>query len=442
MIDNFRYIHFIGIGGSGISALAYLAMAHGLKVSGSDSAPNPTTQNLEKEGAVIYIGHRKENLNELCEMVVYTEAIDKAKNPEYLEAVRRGLPCMSYFKALGEFSVHKKTIVVAGTHGKTTTTAMLGQALIAASEDPTVIVGSRMPAFDNRNIHIGHSQLLVVEGCEYRRSFLNLAPFAVVLLNCELEHVDYYRSEADYISAFRELVTKIPKDGFLVYNDDDKNCQMISQSCKGAVIPVSSATIEKLILKVPGQFNQMNANQALKAAEQVTENLSAAKQGLENFAGTARRMEVKGEKDGVLVMDDYGHHPTEVRATLEALKQAHPNRRLICVFQPHQYSRTHELLEDFSRAFKHADLIIIPNIFEARDSHEDKAKISAEKLVKAIGAHHSDCRHGETFEKTLKILKSEAKVNDLIVTMGAGDIYRIGELFLVDPGKALHFLYA
>lgn len=430
MLDNFRHIHFIGIGGSGISALAYLAMAHELKVSGSDLAANPTTGNLEKEGAVIYIGHKKENLSELCELVIYSEAIDKEKNPEYIEAVKRGIPTISYFEALGQLSARKKTIVVAGTHGKTTTTAMLGQALITAKEDPTVIVGSRVPAFENRNIQIGHSQWLVAEGCEYRRSFLHFQPFGVVLLNCELEHVDYYKSQKDYIAAYQELVTKIPEDGFLVYNEDDENCKLISESCKGKKLPVSAATSEKLNLKIPGEFNQTNAAHALKAAKQVTGNTELARQGLESFTGTARRMEVKGEKDGVLVMDDYGHHPTEVRVTLKALKKAHTGRRLICVFQPHQYSRTHELLDHFAHAFGDADMVIIPNIFEARDTNEDKAKISAEKLVQIISKNHPDCRWGENFEKTLQILKKEAKQGDLIVTMGAGDVYKIGEKHL------------
>jgi UDP-N-acetylmuramate--alanine ligase len=430
MLDNFRHIHFIGIGGSGISALAYLALAHGIKVSGSDMSENPTTENLKKTGALIYIGHSAKNLDELCELVVYTEAIDKKKNSEYLEAVKRGVKFMSYFQALGQLSEHKKTIVVTGTHGKTTTTAMLGLALIEAKADPTVIVGSRVPAFDNKNLRTGHSQWLVAEGCEYRRSFLNFQPLGIVLLNCELEHVDYYKGEADYVSAFRELVEKIPEDGFLIYNENDKNCRQVSKACKGERIPVAFGNSEGLKLKVAGDFNELNANMAFAAAIQVTDQTHLIRQGLENFAGTARRMEVKGEKNGILVMDDYGHHPTEVKVTLQAIKKAHSDRRLICVFQPHQYSRTYELLDQFTHAFADADTVIIPNIFEARDTAEDKAKISAEKLAQAISQNHANCRWGESFEKTLQILRQEAKKGDLIVTMGAGDIYKIGEKFL------------
>lgn len=426
MLDNFRHLHFIGIGGSGISALAYQALAHGLKVSGSDMGENPTTEALKKAGATIYSGHKAEHLDENCELLLYSEAISRSENPEFLEAERRGIRTMSYFEALGEMSAKRKTIVVTGTHGKTTTTAMLGLALIGAGEDPTVIVGSRVPAFEHRNIHSGHSQWLVAEGCEYRRSFLSFKPFGVVMLNCELEHVDYYKSEDDYLAAFGELIAKIPEDGFLVYNSDDENCRKVSVLCKGKKIPVSAGDSKGIQLKIPGEFNRLNAAHALKAAEQVTNNSQALLSGLANFGGTARRMEVKGEKEGVLVMDDYGHHPTEVRATLGALKEKYPNRRLICVFQPHQYSRTHQLIGDFATAFGDADKVIIPNIFEARDSEEDKAKVSAKSLAEKI----PNALDGENFEKTLEILKTEARNSDLLLTMGAGDVYRIGEKFL------------
>lgn len=429
MLDNSRHIHFIGIGGSGISALAYRALARGIKVSGSDMGQNPTTQKLKAEGAEVFVGHRKENLGEMCELVVYSEAIDKEKNPEYLAAKQKGIRAISYFETLGEMSAHKKTIVVAGTHGKTTTTAMLGQALMEAGEDPTVIVGSRVSAFENRNILIGHSQWLVAEGCEYRRSFLHLKPFGVVLLNCELEHIDYYKDEEDYLSAYRELVSKIPEEGFLVYNAEDENCRKVSESCRGQKIGIKAESGKDLKLKVPGAFNRMNAAHALAAAVKVTENESSAKAGVEAFSGTARRMELKGEKNGVLLIDDYGHHPTEVKATLKALKETYPDRRLICVFQPHQYSRTHELLEHFAHAFSDADMVIIPNIFEARDTDDDKAKISAEKLAEAISQNHPDSRWGRGPENTLRMLKAEAKSGDLIVTMGAGDVYRIGEKY-------------
>lgn len=429
MLDNFRHLHFIGIGGSGISALAYLALAHNLKVSGSDISENPTTKSLREAGADIHIGHAKENLGEHAELVIYSEAINKEENPEFLAAKTRGIRTLSYFEALGAMSELKKTIVVTGTHGKTTTTAMLGQALAEADADPTVIVGSQVPAFQNRNIRIGHSQWLVAEGCEYRRSFLSFKPFGVVLLNCELEHVDYYKSEEDYVAAFTELVSKIPEDGFLVYNADDENCRKVSEFCKGERMGIDKITIKNL--SIPGRFNQWNATLAFYAAVQILKESDKAGEKiiktLQNFQGTARRMEIKGEKDGILVIDDYGHHPTEVKATLGALKEKYPEKRLICVFQPHQYSRTHQLIGDFKQAFTDADLVIIPNIFEARDTEEDKEKISAEKLAAQIPG----AKYGHGFEKTLEILQNEAKSGDIVLTMGAGDIYKISEDFLI-----------
>jgi len=426
LLDNFRHIHLIGIGGSGISALAYLALAHGLKVSGSDISQNPTTEDLSKAGAELFIKHNTANVGELVELVIYSDAIDKANNPEYIIAIQRGIQVLSYFEALGALSAHKKTIVVTGTHGKTTTTAMLGQALIEAGEDPTVIVGSRVPAFENRNIKIGHSPWLVAEGCEYRRNFLSFKPFGIVLLNCELEHVDYYKSEEDYLKAFEQLIEKLPKDGFLIYNNDDENCQKLAIKASCKAIGVSMTDAQDIKLKIPGDFNKLNAVHALVTAEQINDNFAGIRQGLANFTGTARRMELKGEKSGILIIDDYGHHPTEVKVTLKALKEKYPARRLICVFQPHQYSRASQLIGEFSKAFDQADKVIIPNIFSARDTDEDKKGISA----KAFADQIPNASWGKTAENTLDILKSEAKSGDLIVTMGAGDVYKIAGEFL------------
>jgi len=387
---------------------------------------NPTTQALQAAGASIFIGHAAGQLPKDADQVIYSEAISKSENPEYLAAQEKGLTCLSYFQALGQLSEEKKTIVVTGTHGKTTTTAMLGQALAEAGEDPTVIVGSRVPAFGGKNIRIGQSGTLVAEGCEYRRSFLSFRPFGVIMLNCELEHVDYYKSEEDYIAAFKELIAKIPEGGFLVYNAEDENCRKAAAGFAGHKVPIGQAECEGISLRVPGKFNVLNAAHARAAALQLTQNKEAVTQGLHEFIGTARRMETKGEKNGIRVIDDYGHHPTEVKATLSALRHKYPDGHLICVFQPHQYSRTHQLIGDFKEAFHDADLIIIPNIFEARDSAEDKEKISAESLAAQI----PNAIHGENFEKTLKILEEQAKTGDTIITMGAGNVHIVGENFL------------
>lgn len=428
MLDNFRHLHFIGIGGSGLSALAYLAQDKGLKVSGSDSAESTVTKALEAEGIPVHLGHRAGNLSPLTELVLYSEAINKLSNPEYQAAIAKNLPTMSYFEALGELSKHKKTIVVTGTHGKTTTTAMLGEALIEAGEDPTVIVGSRVPAFNGRNLHVGKSEWLVAEACEYKRSFLSFEPFGMVLLNCELEHVDYYKDEADYVEAFKELARKIPKEGFLVYNAQDPNAQEVAKVCSGKALAVSGKMVKELA--VPGEFNEWNASLAQKAALQVSDKKNLIAKSLQAFKGTARRMEIKGEKAGVIVIDDYAHHPTEIRSTLGALREKYPKQRLICVFQPHQYSRTHALLKEFKGAFSAADQVIVPDIFEARDSEEDKKKISAESFCRALSDSGTQALWTNGTENTVKWLTDNTKSGDLVITMGAGDVYKIGEALI------------
>jgi UDP-N-acetylmuramate--alanine ligase len=428
-MDNFKNIHFIGIGGIGISALAYLSLAEGKKVTGSDSISSTLIDNLIEGGAHIVIGHNADNVTDDTELVVYTEAIDQGTNPELLRAKELRIPVLSYFEALGQVSRTKKTIAVVGTHGKTTTTAMLGLALIRSGLESTVIVGSKVKEFGGRNIYIGKGDLFVVEGCEYRRSFLSLEPFSVVFLNCEAEHLDYYKDEDDYKKAYIELIKKIPADGFMVANMEDENVQELAHHCAGKVIPAYKGEIKKLglKLKVLGEFNQMNAGQAYLAAEAVGAQVSDVKQALEDFGGTWRRLEIKGEFNGAVLIDDYGHHPTEIELTLKAIKDKYLKKRLICIFQPHQYSRTHLLVKEFKGAFKDADKVIIPDIYEARDSDEDKSKIDAEKLVKLLSETHKDAEWGEGLDNTYKLLKEIVTEDDVVVTMGAGDIGELAE---------------
>lgn len=423
-MKDFKHIHFIGIGGIGISALAHLSLAEGKKVTGSDTFESALIEDLIHQGAYIKMGHDSENVDAETELVIYTEAINRDANPEYQRAQSLGIPTLSYFQALGQLTQTQKTLVVAGTHGKTTTTAMLGLSLINAEWDPTVIVGSKVKEFQGRNIHIGKGDFLVVEGCEYRRSFLSLHPYGVVLLNCELEHLDYYRDETDYLEAYIDLIKHIPSDGFLVANTDDPNVRKITRYCAGKVIPVSRKEVDALALEVGviGEFNRFNATQTYFAALHTGADDTKIREAIKNFKGTWRRMENKGTFKNALVIDDYGHHPTEIKATLKAIKKAHPDQKLICVFQPHQYSRTHLLIEEFKSSFGYADHVIIPNIYEARDTEADKAKIDAEKLVEILKTTHPDVTWGDGFDNTYKILNGIANENCVIVTMGAGTI--------------------
>jgi len=426
-MQDYKKIHFIGIGGIGISALAYLSLAEGKGVSGSDVSNSALLDDLREEGATIIVGHDGTAVTDDVELVIYTEAIDPASNPEYQKAKALGIPLLSYFQALGQLSRTKKTIAVVGTHGKTTTTAMLGLALIRAGLDPTVIVGSKLKEFGQKNLYIGKGDLFVVEGCEYRRSFLSLEPFGVVFLNCEAEHLDYYKDEDDYKKAYRELIGKIPVNGFLVMNQGDKNVRSLANDCPGTIIPVQPDGVEKadLRLKIPGDFNRLNAAHAYKAAETIGADMDKVRMALENFKGAWRRLETKGTFKGALVVDDYGHHPTEVRLTIQAVKKAHPDKRLICVFQPHQHSRTHQMLEEFKEAFGDADKVIITDIYAARDTDEDKAKINAEKLAGAI--RHPDVMWGKDLDNTFNLLEKEVRETDVVLVMGAGSIGTLAE---------------
>lgn len=428
-MQNSKVIHFIGIGGIGISALAYLSLAEGKKVTGSDSTASALTNDLAESGAIVHIGHNPDLIDENTELVIYTEAIDRLNNPEYLQACAMELPVLSYFEALGQLTRTKKTIAVIGTHGKTTTTAMLGLTLASAGFDPLVIVGSKVSQFGGRNIRLGGGDVFVAEACEYRRSFLNLQPFGAVFLNCEADHLDYYKDEADYQSAYIAFVESIPADGFLVANMDDKNVEALSRYCAGRIIPVTAEDADKLSieLKVMGDFNRLNAAMAYRAAEALGAEADDILKGLGEFRGTWRRQEEKGTFNGALVIDDYGHHPTELIATLSAIKSHYPDKQIICVFQPHQYSRTHLLINAFSHAFTNADKVIITTIYEARDTADDKAKVSAETLVERISLHHKDVTWGKSMDDTYKLLKKIVTADDVVVTMGAGSIGQLAE---------------
>lgn len=426
-MQHYKKIHFIGIGGIGISALAYLCLIEEKRVTGSDTTDSALLNDLRHHGALIHLGHEAAHITDDTELAIYTEAIDPEHNPEYQKAQQMGIPVLSYFEALGQLSRTKRTLAVIGTHGKTTTTAMLGLALIKSGLEPTVIVGSKVQAFDQRNIYIGKGDVFVVEACEYRRSFLNLDPFGVVLLNCEAEHLDYYKNEKDYVNAYIELVKKIPPNGFLVANKEEANVRHVASHCPGQVILVGMEEMGALDLKlqVLGQFNLFNATHAYYAAQAIGADLVTVRQALKDFKGTWRRMELKGFLNKAPLIDDYGHHPTEILATLKAIKDHYPKKRLICVFQPHQYSRTHLLLEAFKVAFQSADKVIITDIYAARDTEEDKTKINAEALVKAI--RHPDVVWGKRLDDTADLLKREVSANDVVVIMGAGSIGGLAE---------------
>ena len=399
-----------------MSGLARLFKAHGKEVLGSDSTDDTLVQELVEEGFEIVIGHEEESLPQDTDLVVYTEAVP-LDNPELELARERGVPVMTYFQALGKATDSYRLLAIAGTHGKTTTVAMLALILINAGLDPTVLVGSKLEEFGNSNLRLGgtssgvtggaNEPIFLVEACEYRRNFLPLQPDLLGVLNVELDHVDYFKDQEDYESAFNELAAQ---SGEVIWPDE-----------------LSEYEGE---LAVPGWHNLMNAGMAAQMARRlgVSEDVIAA--SLFEFKGTWRRFEYKGTLNGAAVYDDYAHHPTEIMATLEAAREKHPDARIVAVFQPHQFSRTAGLMSEFAESFEEADEVLIPNIYEVRDKDSDKEAGSADKLVAAISEHHENVSHTEDFDKTANYLRDTASEGDLIMVMGAGDVTHLVPMIL------------
>jgi UDP-N-acetylmuramate--alanine ligase len=399
MFDHKKY-HFIGIGGIGVSAIARMFNLKGKNVSGSDSGQSEITDDLQKLGIKVFIGQKAENLDNDTEVVIYSIAI-KEDNPEILEARKRGLICLSYPQMLGELSKEMFTIAVSGTHGKTTTTAMIGHILRKAGLDPTVVVGSKILG-ENTNFIAGKGKFLVVEACEYRRSFLNLSPSVLVITNIEADHLDYYKDLDDIKSAFKELEKKVPKDGFIVREADYKKVKT------------------DFTMEVSGEHNFLDAQAAIKTAEILGIPQKKSKEFLKDFKGTWRRLEYKGKKDGNIFYDDYAHHPTEISASLSALCKKHPDKELVCVFEPHQQSRTKFFFNDFVEALKIANQVFVAPILITReeDDHKTTNKTLADAVNKFVPASAV-----ENPEELISLLDGQEKPL-CVVLMGAGNIYK------------------
>lgn len=417
-------IHLVGIGGIGISALAQLLHHDGYVVSGTNDSESPETlDRIRALGVPIHIGADIENIDSDTDLVVYSAAWE-TRAPEFMEAIAaRGIPMKSYFQMLGDVSLGKTTIAVAGTHGKTTTTAMLARILRDAEASPTAIVGSVVREFDS-NYLAGTSDLFVVESCEYRRHFLNLTPTVLVVTNIEFDHSDYFKDLADVQSAFRAFMEKVPEEGAIVTNPNDPN---IAPLLGGLAAPIIDYTREEVpSLRMPGEFNRMNACAAATAARAAYLHIEEdiIKESLAAFEGTWRRFEYKGKtRNGADVYDDYAHHPTAIRKTILAAREKGEGKLLIA-FHPHTYSRTRDLFVEFTTAFAGADRVLIAPIFAAREP--DDGVTSSEKLAEHIrktGVH----AEAATFEEIEEILAQESGEGDIVMTMGAGDIYTVAD---------------
>lgn len=444
-------IHLIGIGGIGVSGLAGILLKQGNQISGSDKENSPLMDKLAGLGAKIFVGHEADNIRRLRpDFVVHSLAID-GSNPELKEAHRLKIPVLTYPEAVGELTKSFFTIAICGTHGKSTVTAMIAKILIENNLDPTVIVGTKLKELGDTNYRIGGSKLLVLESCEYKRAFLNYNPRIIVLHTLDPDHLDYYKDFEDYITAFKDFTKKLPVDGYMFSNLDDEDSHAILQEMQKNKFPqynsftysseypganfylnnnqITSKNIKlgKLNLKIPGEHNRTNALAAFSVASALGIAPHKILHSLNNYAGAYRRFEYIGKTGRTTVIDDYAHHPEEIKASLAGAREAFKSRRICVVFQPHQYNRTKNLLKEFGKAFKDADMVIIPNIYEVRDTEKDKASVSAEMLVKEIGRSHPRVLFGNGMIETTKFLKENAKNFGLILTMGAGDVWKIAK---------------
>lgn len=458
------HIHFIGIGGISMSALAQILKNIGFKVSGSDAKSSNITEKLSNNDIKVYIGHDSSNIKG-ADVIVHTAAI-KNDNTELLKSKELNLPILERSELLGEIMrKYKYSIGVAGTHGKTTTTSMVSLILLEANLDPTITVGGELDPIGG-NLRLGNSEYFVTEACEYVESFLKFYPFVGTILNIDADHLDYYKDINNITDSFYEYAKLIPLDGYLIANNDDSRviniaanveCNVISYSindesstyravniefdqkgCPEFSVLNNNCEIGNIKLNIPGIHNIYNALAAIACSMCLGVDFDSCKSALFKFSGAKRRFEHKGSFDQITVIDDYAHHPTEVKATLNAATK-YPHDRIWCVFQPHTYTRTKKLLDEFSEAFEDADKIIIADIYAARE--KDSGDIHSKDLVAKLKARGKDALYFSNFSSIKDYILNNAKQNDVVITMGAGDIYKVGEQLISDYHRSLKKQY-
>lgn len=438
-VNKCKKIFFVGIGGIGISALAKLFKSQGKKVIGSDKYSSEITDSLKKQGIKVHIGHEERNLDLDTDLVIYSAAV-KSEIPEIKKAIELGIEQLSYPRALGKIAKDKYTIAVSGTHGKSTTTAMLGLILAKADLDPTVIVGSKLkhPGFDE-NLRIGKGQYFVVEACEWKAHMLELDPKIIILTNIEPDHLDYYKTFKNLKNTFKKYVRKLPKDGLLIFNADDNDCVDVAKSAKCKSVGYSIKSGLGFPLQVPGQFNIYNALAASACALQLGVKPRIIRKALANFKGIWRRFElINADRSGytrlpvgrqgftpkITLISDYAHHPTAIKETLKAAKESYPQRRLVVVFQPHHFDRTKRLFKSFTRAFDKADFVILNEIYDV-PGREVKRKISSKDLVRELKKRKIKSIFTRDLGETRKVILENIQKEDLVLIIGAGDIYQL-----------------
>ena len=453
-LSDYKNIHCIGIGGVGVSAIAEILLSRGYRVSGSDMKQSEITDRLKQHGVKIYIGHRAENVED-ADLIVYSAAIAE-ENPEIIRAREKNLPLASRAEVLGTLmDDFENSIAISGTHGKTTTTSMVSLILQRAELEPTILVGGNLAEIGG-NVKVGGSQYFVTEACEYRDSFLELRPKIEVILNIDSDHLDYFKDIEHIVSSFERFTKAMPEDGKLIAYDANPFVSRIikdiptaitygySQGCTYQIADVAfdgegmpsfdvnyqGEKLGRVQLRVPGEHNILNATGAFACCHQLGVSAETIIATLDDFTGTQRRFDIIGTREsGVRLVDDYAHHPTEIKATLSAAHNI-PHRQLWCLFQPHTYTRTLALFDDFAEAFTDADVLILAEIYAARE--KNIYKISSKELAEEIKRVHPEKKvyYMDTFEDIANYVRTNAAEGDLVITMGAGDIYKVGEMII------------
>lgn len=454
MFRSIKKLHFIGIGGIGMSGIAEILLDQGFKVSGSDRSISEVTERLQNLGAVIFEGHKAENISQDVDTVVYSSAV-QLDNTEILEAQKRNIPIVRRAEMLAEVMRLKYGVGIAGTHGKTTTTSMISLVLMEGGLDPTVIVGGKLSGLGGTNARLGRGEFIVVEADEFDRSFLSITPTIAVLTTLETDHLDCYRDLEDIKNAFIQFASKVPFYGFIVLClDEPALLDIMPQLSKKKIITYglnpqadvqaveirhkdSSSTftlvrsnqeLGTITLQVPGVHNVQNSLGAISVGLELNVPFKKIKAGIEKFSGVYRRWEKKGEVNDIALYDDYAHHPTECKATLSGVKSGW-RRRVICVFQPHLYSRTRDFYEDFGKSFLLSDVLVVTDVYPARE--EPIQGVNGELIVNAAKQFgHKDVYYVPEKKNVPAFLMSIVKAGDIVVTMGAGDIWKYGEEFL------------
>lgn len=447
-------LHFTGIGGISMSALAEIMISRGFTVTGSDSHESKITDHLESLGAKIFYNQVAGNISSDIDVLIYTAAI-KQDNPELVKAKELGIPLLTRAEFLGQIMLnYPMAIGVSGTHGKTTTTSMLSQIMLEGNTDPTILVGGIMPAIHG-NTRVGHSDKLITEACEYTNSFLSFKPNMAIILNVAADHLDFFKDLDDIRHSFRKFAELVPDDGFLVINSDIDNLEYITDGLKCKVITVgsdpaksdySATNIEfdqfakgsydlvvngeksfHVALNVTGEHNIYNSLAAIAAAHAMGISDENIKAGLTQYGGTDRRFQYKGKVGDVTIIDDYAHHPDEITATIKTAKH-YPHKKMWVVFQPHTYSRTKSLLPEFGKALKEADAVVLADIYAARE--KDTLGVSSLDVKKEIEKYGTEVHYYPSFSEIENFLLESCSPGDLLITMGAGDVVKIGEHLL------------